>query len=102
MSETITIKKGLDINLVGEAEKTITEAEAGIYAIKPPDFVGVFPKMLVREGDKVKAGTLLFYDKYRENIKFSSPVSGTVKEIKRGAKRVLLEIRKWKLKKSYI
>ena len=93
MSETITIKKGLDINLVGEAEKTITEVEAGIYAIKPPDFVGVFPKMLVREGDKVKAGTLLFYDKYRENIKFSSPVSGTVKEIKRGAKRVLLEIK---------
>ncbi len=92
MSETITIKKGLDINLVGEAEKTITEVEAGIYAIKPIDFVGVFPKMLVHEGDQVKAGTQLFYDKYREDIKFSSPVSGTVKEIRRGAKRVLLEI----------
>ncbi len=93
MSETITIKKGLDINLEGEAEKTITEFEAGIYAIKPTDFVGVFPKLLVHEGDKVKAGTMLFYDKYRENIKFSSPVSGTVIEIKRGAKRVLLEIK---------
>ncbi len=93
MSETITIKQGLDINLVGEAEKTITEVEAGVYAIKPPDFGGVFPKMLVHEGDEVKAGTLLFYDKYRENIKFSSPVSGIIKEIKRGAKRVLLEIK---------
>ncbi|OYT12971.1 MAG: NADH:ubiquinone reductase (Na(+)-transporting) subunit A [Bacteroidetes bacterium 4572_114] len=49
--------------------------------------------MLVHEGDEVKAGTLLFYDKYRENIKFSSPVSGIIKEIKRGAKRVLLEIK---------
>jgi len=93
MSETITIKKGVDINLVGEAEKTIHEIEAGMYAIKPIDFVGVFPKPLVHEGDKVKAGTLLFYDKYRDNIKFASPVSGTVKEIKRGAKRVLLEIK---------
>jgi len=93
MSETITIKKGLDINLAGEAEKTINEIEAGMYAIKPTDFVGVFPKLLVQEGDIVKAGTLLFYDKYRDNIKFSSPVSGTVKEIKRGAKRVLLEIK---------
>ncbi|MFP4471726.1 MAG: Na(+)-translocating NADH-quinone reductase subunit A [Bacteroidota bacterium] len=92
MSETITIKRGLDINLVGEAEKTVTEMEAGIYAVKPIDFVGVFPKMLVHEGDKVKAGTQLFYDKYRDYIKFSSPVSGTVKEIRRGAKRVLLEI----------
>ncbi len=93
MSETITIKKGFDIRLAGEAEKTITEMEADMYAVKPTDFTGVFPKMLVREGDKVKAGTLLFYDKYRENIKFSSPVSGTVKEIKRGPKRVLLEIK---------
>jgi Na+-transporting NADH:ubiquinone oxidoreductase subunit A len=92
MSKTITIKQGLNINLLGEAEKIINEIEAGFYAIKPIDFHGVFPKLLVNEGDKVKAGTQLFYDKYRENIKFSSPVSGTVKEIRRGAKRVLLEV----------
>jgi len=92
MSKTITIKQGLDINLLGEAEKVITEIEAGHYAIKPIDFHGVFPKLLVHEGDKVKAGTQIFYDKYRENIRFSSPVSGTVKEVRRGAKRVLLEV----------
>jgi Na+-transporting NADH:ubiquinone oxidoreductase subunit A len=92
MSKTITIKQGLNISLLGEAEKIINETEAGFYAIKPIDFHGVFPKLLVNEGDKVKAGTQLFYDKYRENIKFSSPVSGTVKEIRRGAKRVLLEV----------
>ncbi len=92
MSKTITIKQGLNINLLGEAEKTISEVEAGSYAIKPIDFHGVFPKLLVHEGDVVKAGTQIFYDKYRDNIKFSSPVSGTVKEIRRGAKRVLLEV----------
>jgi Na+-transporting NADH:ubiquinone oxidoreductase subunit A len=92
MSKTYTIKQGLNINLLGEAEKTITEIEAVNYAIKPLDFHGIFPKLLVHEGDKVKAGTQLFFDKYRENIKFTSPVSGTVKEIRRGAKRVLLEV----------
>lgn len=92
MSKTITIKQGLNINLQGEAEKIIAEVDAGHFAIKPIDFHGVFPKLLVHEGDKVKAGTQIFYDKYRDNIKFSSPVSGTVKEIRRGAKRVLLEV----------
>lgn len=92
MSNTFKIKKGLDIKLVGEAEKVIREIPTKLCAIKPPDFHGVFPKILVKEGDEVKAGTPLFFDKYRENIKFSSPVSGKVKEIRRGAKRVLLEI----------
>jgi Na+-transporting NADH:ubiquinone oxidoreductase subunit A len=92
MSKKITIKKGFNIPLAGEAEKTITPIQAGHYAIKPIDFVGVFPKVLIHEGDKVQAGSGLFFDKYRENIRFTAPVSGTVKEIRRGAKRVLLEI----------
>jgi Na+-transporting NADH:ubiquinone oxidoreductase subunit A len=92
MSNTFKIKKGLDVRLLGEAEKTITEITPKVCAIKPPDFHGVFPKLLVKEGDEVKAGTPLFYDKYRENILFTSPVSGKVKEIRRGAKRVLLEV----------
>ncbi len=93
MAETIKIKKGLDIRLNGEAEKTITSIKPDFFAIKPTDFIGVFPKLLIKEGDNVKAGDKIFFDKYRENIKFTSPVSGTVTEIKRGAKRVLLEIR---------
>lgn len=92
MADTITIKQGLDINLLGEAEKVITEIDAGMYAIKPIDFIGVFPKVIVQEGDKVKAGSQLCFNKYRDNIWFTSPVSGTIKEVRRGAKRVLLEI----------
>lgn len=93
MSNVIRIKKGLNINLVGEAEKTIKELTTDQFAIKPTDFIGVFPKLLVAEGDQVKAGSPLFMDKYRENILFTSPVSGSIQEIKRGAKRVLLEVR---------
>lgn len=92
MSEVIRIKNGLNINLVGEAEKVITEISPKLCAIKPTDFIGVFLKLLVQEGDKVKAGSQLFFDKYREKIHFTSPMSGTVKELRRGEKRVLLEI----------
>lgn len=92
MSKEIKIKKGLNINLFGEAEKTISELKARQYAIKPTDFVGVFPKLLVKEGDLVKAGSPVFYDKHRENIKFTAPVSGKIAGIHRGAKRVLQEI----------
>jgi Na+-transporting NADH:ubiquinone oxidoreductase subunit A len=93
MANTIRIKKGLNINLIGEAKKEISAIAAGHYAIKPTDFIGVFPRLLVKEGDAVKAGTPLFIDKYRENIIFTSPVSGIIEEISRGDKRVLEEIR---------
>jgi Na+-transporting NADH:ubiquinone oxidoreductase subunit A len=89
----IKIKKGLDIKLMGEAEKTVAEVEIKNYAVKPTDFTGVFPKMLVKEGDSVKAGSPLFFDKYRDKVQFTAPVSGTVVELKRGAKRVLLEVK---------
>jgi Na+-transporting NADH:ubiquinone oxidoreductase subunit A len=93
MSEVIKIRKGLNIKLQGEAEKVVKEAPSEKFALKPTDFIGVFPKMFLQEGDKVKAGTPLFYDKYRENIIFTSPVSGTIAEIHRGAKRKMLEVR---------
>jgi len=92
MSTVYKIKKGLDIKLIGEAEKTIVDLNAKRFAIKPPDFIGCFPKLLVAEGDAVKAGTPLFFDKYRDNIVFTAPVSGKVVGIERGAKRKLLRI----------
>jgi len=92
MSTVFSIKKGLDIKLLGDAEKTIVDLNSRLFAIKPTDFIGCFPKMLVKEGDEVKAGSPLYYDKYREDIYFTSPVSGKVTDIRRGAKRKLLEV----------
>lgn len=94
MSVNIKLKKGFDINLAGKPEAgTVEVVTAETYAVKPAEFVGyVKPKVLVKEGDKVKAGQTLYFDKSQEAIKFNSPVSGEVKEIKRGAKRKLLEI----------
>jgi len=93
MSKVIKISKGLDIKLLGEAEKKVTEVSSDNFALKPPDFVDVFPKLFLEEGDEVKAGTPVFFNKYRDNIIFASPVSGKVTEIRRGAKRKMLEIR---------
>lgn len=93
MSDLLKIKRGTDIKLKGEAEKILTDAAQGeTYAIKPPDFEGIKAKVVVKKGDEVKAGTVLMYDKNHEAVKFTSPVSGEVVEVKRGDKRVLLSI----------
>lgn len=94
MSKTVKLRKGLNINLVGEADRIKVDAPAGeYYAIKPSDFHGMTPKMVVKVGDKVKAGTIIFFNKYQEEVKFASPVSGEISEIVRGEKRRILEVR---------
>ena len=95
MTETIKIKRGFNINLAGKAEKQISEINPSeTYAIKPTDFLGIKrPKVLVQEGENVKAGSPLFYCKMMDKVKYTSPVSGEVVGIVRGEKRKLLEIR---------
>ena len=89
MTTAIKIKQGLDIKLKGEAERSVEIASSGLFAIQPTDFVGVLPRLLVKEGDAVEVGTPLFQDKHDERILFTSPVKGIVKEIRRGEKRLL-------------
>ena len=94
MSNDIRIKKGLDIKLVGEASLTKSDAiKSNFYSIKPEDFHGLTPKLLVKAGVKVKAGEPIFHDKSNDSIQFVSPVSGEVNEIIRGDKRRILEIK---------
>ncbi|WP_373513349.1 Na(+)-translocating NADH-quinone reductase subunit A [Persicitalea sp.] len=90
----MTLHKGYDIKLVGEAEYTIDDLPVSeVVAIKPPDFPGLVPKMMVEPGDEILAGQPLFFDKNDERIKFFSSVSGEVAEIVRGAKRRIMEVR---------
>ena len=94
MSNDIKIKKGLQINLKGEAEKTTEKAIiSNFYTIRPEDFHGVTPKLIAKQGAKVKAGEPLFYDKSDESVKFVSPVSGEIIDIARGEKRKILAIK---------
>ena len=93
MPETITIRKGLDIPISGAAELRLTDARSiTTYAVKPTDFVGLTPRLLVEEGQAVLKGDALFVDKHDERIRFTSPVDGHVKAIVRGEKRKMLEV----------
>lgn len=93
MPEIIKIRKGLNINLQGKAEKIFIKAKkAELFAVKPTDFQGLFPKLTIQVNDKVKAGSTLFFDKYNPDIKFTSPVSGTIQAIHRGERRRILEV----------
>jgi len=93
MSKEIRLKKGLNINLLGEADKVYASVKpTDKYVVKPTDFHGLTPKLAVKVGDKVKAGSTLFFDKYNDKVNFCSPVSGEVTDIVRGAKRKILEV----------
>ena len=93
MTEQIRLRKGLDIKLKGRAKKQTMPLESSkLYAIVPDDFVGVTPKMAVKAGDHVKAGETLFVNKNSEEVRFASPVSGTVKSIERGDRRKILYV----------
>ncbi len=93
MSKVIKIKKGLDIKLLGKAEKIYIKAELSEkYAVKPTDFPGIFPKLAAKPGTRVKAGATLFYDKTHPEVKFTAPVSGEVAEVNRGERRRILEV----------
>jgi Na+-transporting NADH:ubiquinone oxidoreductase subunit A len=91
MANVIKLRKGLNINLKGKAteqKRSIPACEE--YALSPECFEGMVPKVVVREGDKVKAGDTLFVNKLCPDVRFASPVSGTVSAIVRGERRKVL------------
>ncbi len=94
MSKLIKLRKGLDVNLKGKAAlETVSVKCPGEYALVPDDFTGMKPKVVVSEGDTVLAGDALFVDKKHPEVKFVSPVSGTVTLVERGDRRKLLSVR---------
>ena len=93
MSKNIVLKKGLDIPVSGAAELCLSKTVSpGIVAVEPTALKGFTPRLLVKEGDKVLAGSPVMSDKKNADILLASPVSGTVKAIVRGEKRKLLAV----------
>ena len=94
MARDIRIKKGLNIKLVGAAEPSTSKAvSSNVYVLSLDDFHGLTPKMMVKEGQEVKAGEPLFYNKNFQDMLFVSPVSGELVEIERGARRKILRVK---------
>ena len=79
------------MNLKGKAVKEKTNIVRGSeLALTPDAFVGMTPKVVVKEGDMVKAGDALFVNKQYPDVKFASPVSGQVSAVIRGERRKVL------------
>ena len=93
MASVIKLRKGLNLNLAGKAAEVLRDVKPSeTYALVPDDYHGVTPKVVVKPGDKVKAGDVLFYDKNIPAIKFVSPVSGEVTSVNRGERRKILSV----------
>ena len=94
MANVIKLRKGLDINLTGRAQEQMLSVKSSKeYALVPDDFIGLTPKVVVREGENVRAGDSLFVDKGCPDVGFASPVSGIVSAIERGARRKVLRVK---------
>jgi len=84
----IRIRKGLNLPIDGAPQATIEAAPPVRHvALLGRDQPGMKPTMLVREGDRVKLGQLLYRDKIMPDVQYTSPGAGTVVTIHRGAKR---------------
>jgi Na+-transporting NADH:ubiquinone oxidoreductase subunit A len=88
------LKKGHDIKLVGAASGDVIQKNVTRYSVKPTNYRGIapIPKLLVQQGDEVKAGQAIFFDKGNEKIKYVTPVSGEILEVRRGEKRAISDI----------
>ena len=93
MANLIKTKRGLDIRINGRAKETIgSTIISETIAILPDDYHGVTPKVVVKEGDEVKAGSPLFNDKTFDTMNFVSPVSGKVLAVNRGERRKVMSV----------
>ena len=94
MANVIKLRKGLNIHLKGTAAGTKRVVGACTeYVVRPDTFEGVVPKLVIHAGDRVEVGDALFVDKNRPEVRFASPVSGTVKAVERGERRKILGIK---------
>lgn len=94
MARTIKLRKGLQIRMKGNAGPVLKVAPAAdFYALKPADFPGLTPRLAVKQGQEIRAGEPLFYDKYTPEILFVSPVGGIVFSVNRGERRKILEVK---------
>ncbi len=92
MSDHI-LNRGLDIPIKGRANgETVQLDPPGTAAYSPTELRGVVPRMSVRVGDEVKAGTVLFINKATPAMVFRSPIAGKLAEIRRGARRVITDV----------
>jgi Na+-transporting NADH:ubiquinone oxidoreductase subunit A len=89
----IKTKRGLDLPIAGSPAQMIENARPSrSVGILGEDFPGLKPTMEVREGDRVSKGQVIFTDKKTPGVKYTSPASGIVNAVNRGAKRAFQSV----------
>jgi Na+-transporting NADH:ubiquinone oxidoreductase subunit A len=89
----INIKQGLDLPITGTPEQSISPSNTVTeVAVVGPDYIGMKPTMVVKEGDRVKKGQVIFTDKKTAGVQYTAPASGVVKAINRGDRRLFLSV----------
>ncbi len=92
-SKTIQIRAGLDLPLAGAPAASIdTVPPVRSVAVLGADYPGLRPDLLVEQGDEVRVGQPLFFDKRDPDVMYTAPASGTISEINRGARRALQSV----------
>lgn len=94
MEMNIKLKRGLDLSLDGalpEGPRT-NHPKITRVAVTPDDFPGLQPRMLVKEGQAVAAGTPLICSKHDEAVCLCSPAAGTIEKIERGERRKIIRV----------
>ena len=85
--------KGHNIILNGQPSLTLDKVRASsLIKLHPCDFPGIKPKLLISEGDYVKKGQPIYFDKKNPEIMFTAFSSGIVSKIVYGSKRVIRSI----------
>ncbi|MEL6584820.1 MAG: Na(+)-translocating NADH-quinone reductase subunit A [Pseudomonadota bacterium] len=87
------LRKGLNLPINGAPAPGIGDGpQISTVALVGADYIGLKPRLEVEEGDVVVPGSPIFSHKDTPDVKVVSPVSGRVKAINRGARRVLQSI----------
>jgi Na+-transporting NADH:ubiquinone oxidoreductase subunit A len=90
---THQVKKGFDLGVAGAPARQLVDApEPVVVAIRPSDFPGIKPKLLVQEGQPVRTGEALFLDKLAPDTRFCSPATGKVSAVVLGERRALQRV----------
>ena len=90
---TYRFRRGLTLPIAGAPEQVLDDAAApGTVAVSAADNPGMKPAMHVGPGDAVRRGQLLFEDRKQPGVRFTSPATGTVTGVNRGAKRALISV----------
>jgi Na+-transporting NADH:ubiquinone oxidoreductase subunit A len=91
--KTLKIPRGFNLNVAEQPGLDCT------YLDLPPslgccagDIAHIRPKLLVKEGQRVKTGEPLFTDKRDTTIQYVSPGTGVVEKVVYGARRRLMEV----------